>query len=216
LLGAVGFEAQQGIRELCHEREHLKDLQKDLAAVQGLVEAASQLQAGGARLAEVLQASGEAAASRAESLWALVQEVRELCEKRKLELRDEENKVVRENEIADAQHAEALKLLNTYKERLGLSITRLALQTVRIAFSLLDRSDEDREFHFTLGLCSSQDNADSSTQRYHVSECVPHVPELPQLLALLNEEASSAVGLPRFVCCMRRSFLKVSGNEACV
>jgi hypothetical protein len=215
LLGAAGREAQQGIRDLCHEREHLKDLQNDLVAVQGLVEAASQLQAGGARLTEVLQASSEAAASRAESLRALVQELYGLCEKRKLELQEEESKIAREKEVADAQHAEALKLLDTYKERLGLSITRVAPQTVRIAFSLLDRCDPQREFHFTLGLCNPQDDASLSTQRYRVGECVPSVPELQKLLALLNEEASSAVGLPRFVCCMRRSFLKLSSTEAC-
>merc|ERR1719163_2073758 len=66
LLSSASFEAQQGLRELCHEREHLKDLHADLTGVQGLVDSASQLQTGGVRLAEVLRSSADAAGSRAQ------------------------------------------------------------------------------------------------------------------------------------------------------
>merc|ERR1712146_85394 len=69
---------------------------------------------------------------------------------------EEERKIARQREVADAQHAEALKLLSVYKDRLGLAITREAPQTVRMTLSLLVESNPDREFCFTLGLTESE------------------------------------------------------------
>lgn len=207
VVSAATFDAQQGLRELCHERAHLKDLQADLAGVQGLVETASQLQAGGARLVEVLHSSSKAAGSRAQAIAAVKDELQELVKTHEEQIEKEELSIAQQHEVAEAQHEEALKLLATYKERLGLSITRVAPQTVRMALSLLDKSEPDREFVFTLGL------SDSDTNGYHVCECVPQVPELPDLLCELNANACSATALPRFVCSMRRAFL-ASGAKA--
>lgn len=218
LVSVASFEAQQGLRELCHEREHLKDLQADLAGVQGLVEAASQLQVGGARLAEVLHSSAEANGSRVQAVARAIDELNGLCEMRRQELEQEERNVARQHELANAQHAEALKLLDAYRDRLGLSITRVAPQTVRMAFSLLDPCDSEREFVFTLGLGDPENSNDGSLGKKsegYVCECVLDVPELSQLLCALNADASSAIALPRFVCSMRRSFLKlVAGAHA--
>jgi len=204
LVSSAGFEAHQGLRDLCHERQHLKDLQGDLAGVQGLVEAASQLQAGGVRLAEVLHSSSEAAGSRARAVAHVNDELRELAETHEQQLQEEERKIVQQQEAADAQHEEALKLLATYRERLGLAITRVAPQTVRMSFSLLDACEPEREFAFTLGLSDS-----ASSEGYRVSKCAPDVPELSKLLEELNMNSSSALALPRFVCSMRRAFLKL-------
>lgn len=201
-VSAASFEAQQGIRELCHEREQLKDLQADLAGVQGLVESASQLQMGGARLAEVLHSSTEAAGSRAQAVARVRDELHSMQASHEEQLQQEQRDIAARTEAAEAQHAEALKLLSTYRERLGLAITRDAPQTVRMGFSLLDEKDPEREFFFTLGL----DDADG--MGYRASECAPHVPELPKLLEELNAGVSSATALPRFVCSMRRAFLK--------
>lgn len=209
------FEAKQGLEDLRHEREHLKDLQADLAGVQGLVEAASQLQVGGTRLAEVLHTSAEAAGSRAQALARVRDELHRLCETHRQEQRQQESKIARQAEVADAQHAEALKLLGTYSDRLGLAITREAPQTVRFAFSLLDESDPERVFSFTLGLADLEADTDASSsgktsEGYHVGDCTPNVPELPALLAGLNADASSVTALPRFVCSMRRAFMKLT------
>lgn len=210
LVSSASFDAQQGLRDLAHEREHLRDLQADLAGVQGLVEAASQLEAGGARLAEVLQTSGEAACSRVQKVVVVRNELHDMCEKLQQGLQAEEQNNAQQREAADAQHAEALKLLETYKDRLGLAITRVAPQTVRMAFTLLDASNPAQEFVFTLGLGAGQDTVPGeSSEGYHVCECIPHVPELEKLLAELNASASSATALPRYVCSMRRSFLRL-------
>lgn len=211
LVGSASFEAQQGIRELCHERDHLRDLQTDLAGIQGLVEAASQLQAGGSRLVEVVQSSSEATSSRAQAMSRICDELRKSCEVHKQELVEEDRRIAQRQAAAEAHHTEALNLLGTYSERLGLAITRVAPQTVRMAFSLLDPCDVRREFFFILGLATLEGQ---SCDSYAVQECKPHVPEVAQLLAQLNKDSDSATALPRFVCSMRRAFLK-SSTGAC-
>jgi len=214
LLSEASFDAQQGLRELSQERSQVKDLQTDLAGVQSLVDAASQLEAGGARLAEVLQTASEAACSRVEKVAVVRNELHDMCENLQHGLQVEEQNNAQQREAADAQHAEALKLLETYKDRLGLTITRVAPQTVRMAFTLLVASDPAQEFVFTLGLGARQDALPGdASDGYHVCECIPHVPELEKLLAELNASASSATALPCFVCSMRRSFLKLINVE---
>jgi len=209
------FEAQQGLRELSHEREHLKDLRADVGGLQGLVEAASQLQAGGARLAEVVHCSNESAGSRALAIGRVCDDLHELHQTRKHEVQQVECNNAQKQQLADAQHAEALTLLGTYRDRLGLAISRVAPQTVRMAFSFLDECDAGRQFSFTLGLgelggVTREFSSAKTSDGYCVIECVPHVPELPQLLAELNAHAASVTALPRFVCSMRRGFLKVA------
>lgn len=204
-LSAASFEAQQGLRELRHEQEHLKDLQSGLAGIQSLVQVASHLQNGGARLTEVLNSSGDAAATRAHAIARISDDLRECCQRQQVELQKEERKRELQRELADKQHGEAIKLLNVYKDRLGLEITRVAQQTVRMSFSLIDEADLSKEFSFTLGIA---DSAETKMGGYSVKECTPHVPELPKLLEELNAEVSSPSSLPRFVCSMRRAFVK--------
>jgi hypothetical protein len=210
-LSAASFEAQQGLRELSHEKEHLKDLQSDLAEIQGLVQVASHLQRGGSRLTEVLESSRDAAASRAQAVSKMRQEIQACRTRLQEELQEEEQKIVRQREVADAQHGEAIKLLNTYKDRLGLAISRVAPQTVRMGFSLLDESDPCREFSFTVGL--AEPDKTRSPKNYSTTDCTPEVPELPLLLEQLNHDASSVAALPRFVCGMRRAFIKSLSKE---
>jgi len=200
------FDAQQGLRDLQHEREHLADLRVDLAGVQGLVESASQLQAGGARLVEVVHSSSEASGSRVRAMTRVHDELHESCEMQKQKLQQVNGDITERREAADSHHAEALKMLGTYKDRLGLAITRVAPQTVCMSFSLLDPCDSKREFSFILGLADSKG--------YSVNVCAPQVPELSQLLNDLNADATSVTALPRFVCSMRRAFSKVAGDAA--
>jgi len=208
-LSSASYEAQQGLRELGSEREHLKDLRADLASVQSLVQVASQLKAGGGRLAEVLHASSHGSVTRAQTLDRMKSNLRKSSERCELELKQEEHLIEQQQVLSEAQHSEALKLLAVYEGRLGLAITREASQTVRMAFSLLDAADPAREFYFTLGLSGAEDEAAES---YRVHECSPHVPDLAQLLSELNRDACSSTSLPRFVCSMRRAFLKLVGD----
>jgi len=210
---SASLEAQQGLRELCQDREQLGDLHTDLTGLQGLVVAASQLQAGGARLTKVLQHSGEAADARALAMGRVSEDLRALHDKQQRDVQEMESRNAQKKQTADAQHMEALNLLSTYRDRLGLAISRVAPQTVRIAFSLLDECDVGREFSFVLGLVESDNVANNpacgkTIEGYCVSECVPHVPGVSKLLAELNAHSDSVIALPRFVCSMRRAFLK--------
>lgn len=210
LASSTSSEIQQSLRDLSHEREHLKDLRADLAGVQGLVESASQLQAGGARLADVVQSSNAAAATRAQALGRVRDELCDLHQSQRQRLQEEQRGFATQRAVVDAQHAEALKLLGVYKERLGLDIKREAPRTVRMVFSLIDAAEPTREFSFTLGL---GDLEDKTSEGYRVCECAPDVPELQQLLADLNSDASSSIALPRFVCGIRRAFFKMARAE---
>lgn len=207
---SASFDAQQGLRELRHEKESLKDLKADLVGVRSLVEAAAQLQVGGTRLAEVVRSSTEAAATRAQSVARVRDELDKVRDSHRQELLQEERNASRQQEIADAQHADSLKLLSEYKERLGLEITRVAPQTVRMTFSLLDHSDPSRVFFFTLGLSDCEDEA---SEGYCVRECIPRVPELQKLVEELNADTASTAALPRFVCLIRRAFIKMAGGR---
>jgi len=207
VLASAGFDAHQGIRDLCHDREQLKDLQADLSGVQSLVQVASQLQACGGRLADVLQSSATSGTARAQAVAHIADGLRQSCDRCKQELQQEEHSTVQQQALSDAQHAEALKLLATYEDRLGLKIKREACQTVRMSFSLVDEADLDKEFWFTLRLGVSDED---TPEGYCVPTCTPYVPELAQLLAELNANSSSTTALPRFVCSMRKCFLKLS------
>jgi len=133
-------------------------------------------------------------------------ELHEACEKHKQEVEQEQTNIAQRQEAAEAHHEEALKLLGTYSKRLGLAITRVAPQTVCMGFSLLEKSDPEREFSFILGLL---DLEGETSEGYCVRDCAPHVAELPKILRQLNKDCNSVSGLPRFVCSMRRAFLKL-------
>jgi len=210
LLSAAAMEAQQGLRELSHEREHLNDLRSDLQSVKSLVQVASQLQTGGVRLAEVLQSSSDASEVRAQAIARITDDLQESCERRQQELRQEEHNIEQQAKVAEAQHTEALKMLTTYKDRLGLSITREAPQTVQMSFSMIDQADTEKEFYFTLGLAACKEDIGEC---YGVDACVPSVPQLQHLLQELNNNARSATALPRFVCSMRRAFIELAKRE---
>merc|ERR1719181_2390300 len=102
--------------------------------------------------------SNEAGAARSQAIASIRDELRSCCERQKVELQKEEQNIATQREVADAQHMEALKLLGIYKERLGLAITRVAPQTVRMSFTLIDESSPGKEFYFTLGLTDSRRN----------------------------------------------------------
>merc|ERR1712178_329575 len=109
LVGSASFDAQQGIRELRHEHDHLKDLQGDLASIHGLVEVATKLQAGGSRLAEVVQSSSEATSSRAQAMSRICDELRRSQDMSAQQLDEEASTKAQRQAAADAHHAEALK-----------------------------------------------------------------------------------------------------------
>jgi len=206
-MNSASFEAQQGIRELRHEREQLKDLHSDLEGTKSMVQVASQLRESGSKLADVLKISAEAQMERSRVVACVNDDLQRSCESRRQELARLEKESAQQKAMSDKQHGEALKLLVAYQDRLGFTISREAPQTVRMAFSLIDSNDLEKEFCFTMGLSATGGKAGDS---YCVSNCTPEVPGLDKLVNSLNADAASATALPRFVCRMRKAFASLS------
>jgi len=203
LMSSASFEAQQSLRELRHEREELKDLHADLQGVKSMVQVAAQLRESGAKLSDVLRSSSDAQMDRSRVVACVKDDLDMTCESRRQDLAHIEKEIAQQKALSEKQHAEALKLLAVYQDRLGFTISREACQTVRMAFSLIDPGDLEKEFCFTLGLASADGKGSDS---YCVRDCTPELPGLSKLVAELNAEAASASALPRFVCRMRKAF----------
>jgi hypothetical protein len=202
---SVGSELQRGLRELGRERAQLTDLRSEVAGAHNSVETATQLHADSELVAEAVHTSVAAADERAQALARTRDELLQQRDVHLEALRREEQEIATQRQTAEERQAEAERLLNTYRDRLGFAITREAPQTVRMTFSLLDKADPAREFAFILGIAQGEEHA-----AYEVSNCVPMVPELRGLLADLNHCPESAVALPRFVCSMRKAFFQVA------
>jgi hypothetical protein len=200
---SVGSEIQHGLRELQRERAQLVDLCSDLEGGRDLVEAASTLHVEGRQLAESARDSAEAAAEKSRALARARDEFLQQRDINIAALQQESSEMETEQAAMQVRYAEAEKLLCTYRERLGLAITREAAHTVRMSFSLLDQADPQHECAFTLGL------GEQGAASYDVRYCSPMVPELPELLAELNSQVEVHTALPRFVCSMRRAFAKL-------
>jgi hypothetical protein len=206
LTQTVGTEFQRSLRELCREHAQLTDLHTDLEGARSLAESALQDHADGERLVESNRSSLDAASERAQALARTRDELYQQRDSHLEALRREQQETEQQSVTMKDRVGEAEKLLNTYKDRLGLAITREAPQTVRMSFSLIDKDDAMREFAFSLGLGEIGES-------YEVRDCEPKVPELPSLLAELNSAAESRTALPRFVCSMRRAFLKRASSS---
>ncbi|CAK0907226.1 unnamed protein product [Prorocentrum cordatum] len=110
----------------------------------------------------------------------------------------EEEALADRRRAAERRGAEVDALLGLYSERLGLRCERLAPQTVRMVFTLVDPSEPLREFSFSLGLDGSFE--------YSAFGCSPAVRDLDERVATLNAGGHSKCALPAFLCGMRRAF----------
>jgi len=194
----AGNEALSSIQELQQERAHLEDLRADLASLRKTVEATKRLAASGARMAEAMGVSEDYALERAQAVANARDELLRQEARHAQELDEARQLLISQEQVAETRHVEALKLIGTYENRLGLAISREDPQTVKVTFLLLDK---EREFSFILSAAS-----DSAAGEYHVSGCSPEVGKLPVLLAELNETRTTREALPRFLCAMRRAF----------
>eukprot|EP00420_Gonyaulax_spinifera_P032143 CAMPEP_0197880646 /NCGR_PEP_ID=MMETSP1439-20131203/8383_1 /TAXON_ID=66791 /ORGANISM="Gonyaulax spinifera, Strain CCMP409" /LENGTH=284 /DNA_ID=CAMNT_0043500209 /DNA_START=26 /DNA_END=878 /DNA_ORIENTATION=- len=185
---AAQLEAQCGLRELRREGALLGDLQSDLASTKELVEAARRLKDEGRRLGEAMRHSADAGAHRCEVAARTRDQIREALEAQEQELQEVEALLEERKAAVGVQGSEIDRLLGLYRDRLGFSITRVAPQTVRMAFTLLDERSPSREFSFTLGLADSKG--------YRLLDCAPAVPEAEALLERLNCDAAKPTALP--------------------
>jgi len=195
---AVHREAQRGLQELQRERSQLDDFHSDLENVSQLSEAAARLRAEGDKLGQVVRRSAEASAQRAEAVAHARDRLCAEQEARLQELKEAEAALASEEELRRAKGAEIESFLAMYAERLGLVIARVAPQTVKMTFTLIDEDELGREFSFTLGI--------SETSGFRVFDVTPAVPQLDALLTRLQADPSSPTALPVFVCGMRRAF----------
>jgi len=194
-------EAQRGIQDILREEEGLEQLRMDLAAVQELTEAAKHLSAEGSKLNKAIHASLSATGRRAEEAAQARDELCDTHQKSEEELQQEELAVNRRIQAAEDQKVDIEYFLNRYRDSLGLDICRVAPQTVRLTFTLIDKSRPSREFLITLAVAE---------HGYTAFDCSPEVPELPQLLKSLNKDPAAAAALPSFVCGLRRAFVNAA------
>jgi hypothetical protein len=196
---ALHAEAQRGIQEVLREEDGLDQLRADLAAVHELTEAAKHLSSEGSKLNKAINSSLSDAAQRAEVASQARDGFCETQQKSQEDLRQQELVLHRQIQDAEDQKVDIEYFLNRYRDSLGLDIQRVAPQTVRLVFSLIDRSRPTREFSVTVALAQQHG--------YNAFDCSPGVPELPQLLKRLNQDPAAAAALPMFVCGLRRAFV---------
>eukprot|EP00930_Biecheleria_cincta_P067159 TRINITY_DN5357_c0_g1_i1.p1 TRINITY_DN5357_c0_g1~~TRINITY_DN5357_c0_g1_i1.p1 ORF type:complete len:281 (+),score=60.89 TRINITY_DN5357_c0_g1_i1:69-845(+) len=196
---ALHVEAQRGIQETLREEEGLEQLKADLAAVQELTEAAKHLSSEGSRLNQAIHTSLSAAGHRAQVAAQARDGLRETQQESQKELQQEEHALHQRIQTAEDQMVDIEYFLNRYRDSLGLDICRVAPQTVRLVFGLIDKTRPNREFSVTLALAQQQG--------YDAFDCSPEVPELAPLMQQLNEDPAAAAALPTFLCGLRRAFV---------
>jgi len=210
---ALQLEAQQAACELRRERVQLRDLEASLGATAQLTQEAAKVHAEGVRVSEAVREAAGAAAKRYE-VAAQAREQLLTVEKARLEeLKAEESALQKQDATIAARTKEISRFMGLYQDRLGLTLSRVAPQTVRVTFTLLNRSDPALEYAFTLGLSAPS----GAGLGYQVQACSPALPteQVESLLGRLNAaDAGEASALPAFVCGMRRAF-QASIPKAC-
>lgn len=202
---AVHSEAQRSIQEVLREEDGLEQLRADLLAVQELTEAAKRLSSEGSKLNKAINASLSDAGHRAEVAAQLCDGPCGTQQKSQEEFRKQELALHRQIQDAEDQKVDIEYFLNRYRDSLGLNIQRVAPQTVRLVFTLIDKSRPSREFSVTIALAHQQG--------YTAFDCSREVPELPQLLNRLNQDPAAAAALPMFVCGLRRAFVYAASSS---
>ncbi|CAK8988734.1 unnamed protein product [Durusdinium trenchii] len=198
---AMSAIAQRGLQEILKEEDVLEDLQADLATVEELTEAARGFREEGAQLGEAVLQCMKSAGDRAEVVTKAKEILRSAKADYQKELEAEEQRFAEQKEASRLQHLKIEAFLQRYSCCLGLEITRVCAQTIRLCFTLIDKADTSREFTLVLGL---------SKEGYVASNCNPEVPELPELLERLNEDSTNVAAVPRFVCGLRRAFARIA------
>jgi len=199
---ACQADAQKGLRQLSHEQSCLCDTEADLLDLTRDIDAAVALRSDGCRLSQVVSKSVEGVLVRNKAMARVRDQMREAHDLQHHEFQLERRKYEEQHRLDDALNADILCFLQLYKDRLGLSISRLAAQTVRIAFTCIDANNLSKEFSFTLGI--------SADQGYRISDCNPQVPRTAALEARLNRAKNQHTALCELLCAMRCSF-----KEAC-
>lgn len=199
------IEAQRGIQETLREEEGLEQLKADMAAVHDLTEAAKHLSSEGSKLNKAIQASLSASGLRAQVAAQARDELLETQQENQKELQKKEHALHQQIQATEDQMVDIEYFLNRYRDSLGLDIFRVAPQTVRLVFSLIDKAQPSREFSVTL--------APAEQQGYNAFDCSPEVPELKHLMARLNEDPAAAAALPTFLCSLRRAFVCASNRS---
>jgi len=204
-LQSMQAEAQKAACQLRHERLALEDVATELAATRQLTEEAATVHAEGLRAMEAARQAAEEAAQRRELARCTRTRLEDVGRARREELEVEE-RVLQEQDTTMAARAEEInRFLCLFHDRLGLALSRVAPQTVRVAFTLLSTAAPEEECTFTLGLAA----IGSKGQGYKVEASCPALPKhkMDMLLDRLNAaEANDTSALPAFVCGMRRAF----------
>jgi len=201
-VGAARIDAHQCLAELRRDQASLVDLRNELASAAQLKLIASEQKAENQRLLELERRYRATVTTRVKEANQTIAKLRDQQESRLRELDHVEGTIADQRRTAAARMAKVNAFLALFSERLGLSIARIAPQTVRVSFALIDDTDPDRQFSFTLGL--------ASPTAYTVTDCSVKLPNLHELVDRLNSDYDSPSALPTFTCSMRRAFKQVA------
>jgi len=204
-LQALQAEVQKAACQLQQERLAVEDLTTELAATRQLAEEAAKLRAEGTWVLEAAREAAEEAAKRRELARSTLAQLEDVSRARREELEVEEQVLKEQGATMAGRIEEINRFLCLFKDRLGLVLTRVAPQTVCVAFTLLSAAAPEKEFTFTLGLAA----VGSLGPGYRVEDCRPALPkhQIERLLGRLNSAGvSDTSALPAFVCAMRRAF----------
>jgi hypothetical protein len=200
--------ARRALQDVQRERAAVSERKASLAETLQLADAAQEIVEGSTRVSQGVLATKEASSRRAQVAAELLKHRRSELEARSEELRAAEAALADDRLAAHARQGEIDSFFATYKDRLGLSISRSASSVVRVAFSLLDEDDPTRECSFKLGL--------ADTNAYSVCDCCPSLPpkQVASLLKALNASPTAPSALPAFCVGIRKAFKEVASRRA--
>lgn len=128
-----------------------------------------------------------------------IEELREEFQEIQSEV-DKEVRVLNSREQNREQELSGKKtVIKMYDEIMGIRIDPVSRESIKLVLTKIDSSQPLRPFSITI---------DHSGDRYSVKECNPVIPDMPSLVAALNQTHDFC----QFVCRARHRFQELSGG----
>jgi hypothetical protein len=128
-------------------------------------------------------------------------------EELKFEFQDIQSEAEREDRLLssreqnrDKEIAGKKALIRLYEDIMGIRIEPVSRESIKLILTKVDQSQPLLPFSITI---------DHSGDRYSVKECSPVIPDMPSLVAALNQTHDFC----QFVCRARRRFQELCGGQ---
>mmetsp|Transcript_27016 Transcript_27016/g.58818 ORF Transcript_27016/g.58818 Transcript_27016/m.58818 type:complete len:252 (-) Transcript_27016:198-953(-) len=197
-------ELQSAIAELGRERSEIDELSLRVNDTGLLTHGLSKLHSRGCQVKGSVQKALESTRQRSQAALEARQRLKEVEVEKLEELRQQREVLDKQTKDSAKRLEEVDKFLNLYRDRLGLSLERVAPQTVRFAFSLLDPEKLEKEYSLTLRWTDEEE--------YCIIASHPVLPSQwhNSLLARLNARApDESSALASFIVGVREAFKRL-------